>query len=216
MKKLSIALTLLLCVSAFDDAAYVAPVSPVRFRQNQDYQILSYILLDSPLGPKAEVYVNGECADMEQTLNLMEFLDEYPERKDEIADLYKADALIGYLANEFYRNAPDGLKGNDDCGQMSAWYMFASLGFYPIDPVSCRFVIGAPQIDRATMRWDNGKTFTVKVERPTDDCIFVKETYLNGTLLDRPYITYDEIMGGGTLRFVMYDRPDRDELLSAR
>lgn len=125
---------------------------------------------------------------------------------------YKTDAVIHYLASEFYKNSPDGLKGNDDCGQMSAWYMFAALGFYPIDPVSCRFVLGAPQIDEASLKLDNGKTFTVQVDRPTDDCIFVKEVYLNGSLLDRPYITYDEIMKGGTLSFVMHSRPDKVDL----
>lgn len=125
---------------------------------------------------------------------------------------YKTDAVIHYLASEFYKNSPDGLKGNDDCGQMSAWYMFAALGFYPIDPVSCQFVLGAPQIDEASLKLDNGKTFTVQVDRPTDDCIFVKEVYLNGSLLDRPYITYDEIMKGGTLSFVMHSRPDKVDL----
>lgn len=127
---------------------------------------------------------------------------------------YKADAILNYLTTEFYKNAPDGLKGNDDCGQMSAWYMFASLGFYPLDPVSGQFILGAPQLDGASIRVRGDRYFTVKVKKTSSDCIFVKEIYLNGKLLDRPFITYKEIMDGGELYFVMEERPDKVALMN--
>ena len=121
---------------------------------------------------------------------------------------YKTDMIIHKLVNEFYKNAPDGLKGNDDCGQMSAWYLFSALGFYPIDPISCQFVIGAPQIDKATLKLDGDRHLEIIIKKRSNDCFFVKEVYLNGKLLNRPYVTYQEIMNGGKLVFVMYSRED--------
>ena len=126
---------------------------------------------------------------------------------------YKTDAITHYLTTEFYKNTPDGLKGNDDCGQMSAWYMFASMGLYPIDPVSGQFIVSAPQFDNISLSVSDNKKFIITVERQNADCIFVKEVYLNGKLLDRPYITYDEIMSGGKMRVLMYSRSDKDELI---
>ncbi len=119
---------------------------------------------------------------------------------------YKTDMIIHKLVNDFYKNAPDGLKGNDDCGQMSAWYLFSALGFYPVDPVSCQFVIGAPQIDRAILKLDGDRRLEIIIKKRSNDCFFVKEVYLNGKLLNRPYITYQEIMNGGKLVFTMYSR----------
>ena len=116
--------------------------------------------------------------------------------------------IIHKLVNEFYKNAPDGLKGNDDCGQMSAWYLFSALGFFPIDPISCQFVIGAPQIDKATLKLDGDRHLEIIIKKRSNDCFFVKEVYLNGKLLNRPYVTYQEIMNGGKLVFVMYSRED--------
>lgn len=127
---------------------------------------------------------------------------------------YKTDAILHYLTTEFYKNAPDGLKGNDDCGQMSAWYMFASLGFYPIDPVSRQFLLGAPQVKEAKLYLKGNKCFTIKVDRKSSNHIFVKQIYLNGKLLHKPFITYEEIMSGGELRFVMEERADIETLMN--
>lgn len=127
---------------------------------------------------------------------------------------YKTDAINYYLTKEFYKNTPDGLKGNDDCGQMSAWYMFASMGLYPIDPVSGKFVISAPQLDKIILTVPENKKFIITTERQNADCIFVKEIFLNDKLLNRPYINYDEIMSGGEMKVIMCSRSDKDELIS--
>ena len=100
----------------------------------------------------------------------------------------------------------DGLCGNDDCGQMSAWYIFSSMGFYPVDPVSCQYVLGAPQIEEVSLRVPNGKTFTVKAEGLSREAKYVERVYLNGKQHKLPYITHDDVVNGGELKFVMTDR----------
>lgn len=125
---------------------------------------------------------------------------------------YKTDAIIHYLVNEFYKNAPNGLKGNDDCGQMSAWYMFAVMGFYPVNPVEGKFILGAPQLPFLEIRLDNGKTFRIKTKNFTKNNMFVKSVELSGKPLNRLFLTYDEIMDGGELSFIMESRKDVERL----
>jgi predicted alpha-1,2-mannosidase len=124
---------------------------------------------------------------------------------------HKTDALLRFLCTEFHKNAPTGLKGNDDCGQMSAWYLFASMGFYPINPCGGEYVIGAPQIPSAIINLPNGKQFKMTAENLSDENYVVAEVRLNDKPLDRLYITHDEMMKGGTLRFVM--KPDKAQIL---
>ncbi|MBR5807329.1 MAG: glycoside hydrolase family 92 protein, partial [Alistipes sp.] len=87
--------------------------------------------------------------------------------------------------------------------QMSAWYIFSAMGFYPVDPVSCKYILGAPQIKEVTLNLVGGKTFTVKAEGLSHKAKYVRAVYLNGEKLDRNYITHNEIMKGGELRFEM-------------
>lgn len=125
---------------------------------------------------------------------------------------YKADAIINYIVDNFYKNMPNGLVGNDDCGQMSAWYIFTSLGFYPVNPVDGHFILGAPQNKYSRIKLCNGKTFSIYAHDISEENIFVKYIKLNGKTLDRNYITYDEIISGGKLEFYMYNRKDLDLL----
>ena len=97
----------------------------------------------------------------------------------------------------------DGLCGNDDCGQMSAWYIFSALGFYPVNPCGGEYVLGAPQLPKATINLANGRRFTVEAENYGPQNIYVKEMYLNGKPLTGKTISHDDIMAGGTLKFVM-------------
>ena len=97
----------------------------------------------------------------------------------------------------------DGLCGNDDCGQMSAWYIFSALGFYPVNPCGSEYVLGAPQLPKATINLAGGKHFTVIAENYAPENIYVKEMYLNGKPLTAKAISHDDIMAGGTLKFVM-------------
>ena len=102
-----------------------------------------------------------------------------------------------------YRPAPDGLVGNDDLGQMSAWLIFTALGFYPVAPGSNEYVIGRPFVDRATLNLPNGKHFRVIAEGLSTSNAFIKAVTLNGIPLKRIYLNHEEIMAGGELRFVM-------------
>ncbi|MCU4177039.1 glycoside hydrolase family 92 protein [Marinilabiliaceae bacterium N1Y90] len=116
---------------------------------------------------------------------------------------YKTDRIIKTLVDDYYHNRPDGLMGNDDCGQMSAWYMFSSLGFYPVNPCGGEYIIGAPQVEEAVINLPNGKQFTVTATKLSDENCYVQTVTLNGALLKRNYITHDEIIKGGELVFDM-------------
>ena len=129
---------------------------------------------------------------------------------------YKTDAILRYLTRNFYLNAPDGLRGNDDCGQMSAWYLFAVSGFYPVDPCGGEFVLGAPQAERIAFRLENGRTFTVRAEGLSDECMFVASVTLDGKPYPGRTISYERIMEGGELVFHMVSRPDGAELQNFR
>lgn len=115
----------------------------------------------------------------------------------------KSDRVIKKLVDEYYYNKPDGLMGNDDCGQMSAWYMFSSLGFYPVDPCGGDYTLGAPQLEEATINLPNGKEFTIKANNLSDKNYIVKSVSLNGELLNQNFITHTDLMAGGELIFEM-------------
>jgi predicted alpha-1,2-mannosidase len=110
---------------------------------------------------------------------------------------------INKIINNFHDNTPNGMIGNDDCGQMSAWYILSSLGFYPINPANGEFVLGAPQVKKATLYLKNNKTFTIEATNFSNENIFQENPKLNDASLSKPFITYSEIMSGGTLNFQM-------------
>lgn len=120
---------------------------------------------------------------------------------------WKGQRQLKAIMDIMYRNAPDGLCGNDDCGQMSAWYIFTALGFYPVCPGTDEYVLGTPCFRKISIRLENGKIFTVNAPQLTDTHIYVKEVRLNGNLLNKAFITHRQIMDGGELTFVMTDRP---------
>lgn len=121
---------------------------------------------------------------------------------------WKTHALVDSIMSNLYRNAPDGLSGNEDCGQMSSWYVLSALGFYPVTPGSDIYVLDTPRFERATMNLENGKQFTVTAKRDSQDAIYVKNVTLNGTALNRTYIRHSEIMNGGELTFELQNTPD--------
>jgi len=106
---------------------------------------------------------------------------------------------IHQIAKDFYNNTPDGMIGNDDCGQMSAWYILSTLGFYQMNPTSNEFVLGAPQVKKAVIHLGERKEFIMNAEGFSDQDIYRKESYINGKKLSKPSISYKEIMNGGTL-----------------
>lgn len=119
---------------------------------------------------------------------------------------YKTDSLVREITSSFYPTTPDGLIGNDDCGQMSAWYLFSVMGFYPVDPCGGNYILGAPQLPFVRIKLPDGKLFTIKAENLYESHKYVKSVSLDGRTLDRNYITHDEISRGGTLVFKMSDK----------
>jgi predicted alpha-1,2-mannosidase len=115
----------------------------------------------------------------------------------------RTQELIRQIFETQYRPEPDGLCGNDDCGQMSAWYMFSAMGFYPVDPVSGNYVFGAPQMPKIVLNLANGKNFTVIAEGLSEENKYVESITLNGKPYDKNYITHEDILNGGTLIFKM-------------
>jgi predicted alpha-1,2-mannosidase len=115
----------------------------------------------------------------------------------------KTESMVRRIMSEMYTDEKDGICGNEDCGQMSAWYVFSAMGFYPVNPANGRFILGSPALDNVSVSLPGGKVFRVVAEGNSPSKVNVSACFLNGQQLDRNYITYDEIMAGGELRFVM-------------
>ncbi|MGN7833797.1 GH92 family glycosyl hydrolase [Pseudoxanthomonas sp. 22568] len=122
---------------------------------------------------------------------------------------WRTQARLGAIMASQYAPRPDGLAGNDDLGQMSAWYVFTALGFYPVAPASNQYVIGRPFLPRASLNLPNGKRFTVIAEGLDAAHPYIGGATLNGKPLDRAYLEHAEILAGGELRFTMQAEPNR-------
>jgi len=121
----------------------------------------------------------------------------------------KTQAMVRRIMNELYTTQPDGLAGNEDCGQMSAWYLFSSLGFYPVNPADGRYVIGSPEVYNATLQLDNGKQFKITTKNQSPENVYVSSVKLNGDLLQEYYITHAQLLQGGELEFEMSSTPNK-------
>ncbi|HCB74865.1 MAG TPA: alpha-mannosidase [Sphingomonas bacterium] len=122
---------------------------------------------------------------------------------------WKTQGMVRRLLTEMYRAAPDGIIGNDDCGQMSAWFLLSALGFYPVDPVSAQYVLGSPLFDRAELRLGNGRRLVVEAAGNAPDAPYVRGVSWRGERWTRGWIDHVTLMMGGTLRFEMSREPDR-------
>jgi len=122
-------------------------------------------------------------------------------------EAHKTQKLVRQIMRELYSTKADGLVGNEDAGQMSAWYLFSALGFYPVNPVSGEYVLGSPEVERATIMLDNGKQFKVIANHQSVDNVYVKSVSLNGQPLTTFTISHQQIMAGGELVFTMSAEP---------
>ncbi|WGD35467.1 GH92 family glycosyl hydrolase [Olleya sp. YS] len=120
---------------------------------------------------------------------------------------HKTQEKVHQIITELYSNTPDGISGNEDCGQMSAWYIFSSIGFYPVTPGSNQYIIGTPLFEKATFNLENGKQFTVSTENLNSKNIYIASAKLNGKPLNQSFIEHSDIMNGGTLSFKMTNKP---------
>lgn len=121
---------------------------------------------------------------------------------------WRTQERLKQIVDSQYKPSPDGLSGNDDLGQMSAWLVFTALGFYPVAPGSNQYVVGRPFVDRAVLKLPDGKRFTIETTGLSDANRYVGKVELNGRRLTRSWISDAEIRGGGTLRFTMQAKPD--------
>ncbi|MCC7520271.1 MAG: GH92 family glycosyl hydrolase [Flavobacteriaceae bacterium] len=115
----------------------------------------------------------------------------------------KGQKYIHQVIHEFHDNTPAGMIGNDDCGQMSAWYILSTLGFYPVNPANGEFVLGSPQVKKARIQFSNNTSFDIQAIHFSEQAIFNETRFLNGNKINKPYITYQDIMKGGKLTFEM-------------
>ena len=122
---------------------------------------------------------------------------------------WKAARLIRQVLREQYRNDIDGLSGNEDVGQMSAWYVLSSIGLYQEEPAGGKYIIGSPLFNEAKINVGDGKTFTVKALKNSDENIYIQSATLNGKRYDKSYIDYRDIIAGGTLELMMGNKPSK-------
>jgi predicted alpha-1,2-mannosidase len=120
---------------------------------------------------------------------------------------FKTQAMVHRIMQTMYRDEPDGLEGNEDCGQMSAWYVLSALGFYPVTPGTTDYIIGSPLFSSATINLENGKTFTIKADGVSSENFYVQAAKLNGDLYIKSYLNHNDIYDGGSLNFTMGSKP---------
>lgn len=120
---------------------------------------------------------------------------------------HKTQERVRMILKHQYKPQPDGLGGNDDCGQMSAWFIFSTLGFYPVAPGNDQYSLGSPAIKTAVLKLENGNTLKIEAENQSDKNVYVRKVLVNGKEINRNYITHSEIINGGTIKFVMSDKP---------
>ena len=123
---------------------------------------------------------------------------------------YKIPKNVRYITTNLYSDKPDGLSGNEDCGQMSSWYIFSSMGFYPVNPSNGAYVFGSPLFDQVDLNLGNGKSLKIIAENNSDTNIYIQEVTLNGAEHKYSYITHKDLVNGGVLRFVMGSTPNLD------
>ncbi|WP_238398505.1 GH92 family glycosyl hydrolase [Edaphobacter sp. 12200R-103] len=176
-----------------------------------DHQLIAKLdaMFDAKVDPK-------QYADVEDIAGMIGQYIHGNEPSHHLAYLYayagqpwRTQERLQQIVESQYRPTVDGLVGNDDLGQMSAWLIFTSMGFYPVAPASNEYVFGRPFVNRATIQLPNGKTFRVVSENMSAANHYVEGVTLNGAKLDRSYLQHSEIMNGGELRFVMGPKPNR-------
>ncbi|MBQ6087217.1 MAG: GH92 family glycosyl hydrolase [Bacteroidales bacterium] len=123
---------------------------------------------------------------------------------------WKTARIVNKIQKELYTDEPDGLSGNEDCGQMSAWHVQSALGFFQVNPAGGVYVFGTPIFPKAVINLPGGKTFTVTAKGVSDSNIYIRGVKLNGNEYTKSFITYEDIMAGGTLEFTMDSKPDEN------
>jgi predicted alpha-1,2-mannosidase len=127
-----------------------------------------------------------------------------------IGKAFKTQKIVHQIKTELYTNQPDGLSGNEDCGQMSAWYVMSALGFYEVCPASNTYVIGTPSFKNANIQLENGKHFIIRAHQLSDKHYFIQDAKWNGKNYAKSFFTHSEMMQGGELSLKMQSKPNRN------
>lgn len=161
----------------------------------------TFFVIEGDLGPDANDVTGliGQYAHGNEPSHHVAYLYNY------VGQQHKCAEKVRYILDELYFDDHSGVCGNEDAGQMSAWYILSSLGLYQVDPAKGEFQFGSPAVHKAVLNVGGGKTFTIVAENNSKDNIYIESAKLNGEPLDRSYVTYDEIVAGGTLEFMMTD-----------
>jgi putative alpha-1,2-mannosidase len=122
---------------------------------------------------------------------------------------WKTQEIVHRICRDYYTNKTDGLCGNEDCGQMSAWYIFSAMGFYPVNPADGTYQLGTPLLDRVSIHLEDGKIFTVIAKNISDKNFYVQSVMLNDKPYNKTFIMHKDILNGGTLQFTMGPKPNR-------
>jgi len=122
---------------------------------------------------------------------------------------FKTQERVRMILDTMYSNGEDGLCGNDDAGQMSAWYVFSALGFYPVTPASNHYAIGSPMVNQAQINLENGKTITINTINQHKENVYVDKIEVNGKKITNYLLNYEDIKNGGNITFYMQNTPKK-------
>ena len=221
-----------------DKGNWIEPFSPLKYGGNGGYpftegngwQYLWYVPQDVPafvelLGgdqkftQKLDEFFTLDAKPGDVNGNASGFIGQYAhgnEPSHHIAYLYnftnepwKSNYYTAKILRELYLNTPSGYSGNEDCGQMSAWYIFSSLGFYPVNPANSVYCLGSPQFEKAVLYLAGGKHFEVTTKNVSVENVYIQEIFLNGKPYKKNFITHNDIVKGGTIEFVMGKAPNK-------
>lgn len=220
------------------DTDWVEPFNPLAYGGNGGYpftegnawQYLWYVPQDvpsfmalfggeQPFRQKLDTFFTLEARPDDVNGNASGFIGQYAhgnEPSHHIAYLYdftaepwKTQQYCAQIMKELYNDSPSGYSGNEDCGQMSAWYIFSAMGFYPVNPANGVYCFGSPQVAHAVIHLENGKQFSIKTINSGEDRIYIQKITLNGKEYRKNYITHQDIMSGGVLEFTMGPKPNK-------
>lgn len=221
-----------------DKGQWIEPFSPLKYGGNGGYpftegnawQYLWYVPQDldtfkdllggaESFTNKLDEFFTQDALPTDVNGNASGFIGQYAhgnEPSHHIAYLYnytktpwKAQYYSNKIATELYSTTPSGYSGNEDCGQMSAWYIFSSMGFYPVNPANNIYSFGAPQLKEVKINLSNDKIFEVTTKNRTEKNIYIQKMLLNGKPYQKNYITHQDIMSGGKLEFFMGEKPNK-------
>ncbi|MGE0089655.1 MAG: GH92 family glycosyl hydrolase [Bacteroidales bacterium] len=181
-------------VNKLDSVLTAAPTFDYSYYRVQIHEITEMLIMNM-----------GQYAHGNQPIQHMPYLYNYAGQP------WKTQALVREIMNKLYLPTPDGLCGDEDNGQTSAWYVFSAMGFYPVCPGSNQYVIGSPLFNKITLNLENGKTFIINAPSNNSENNYIEDTKLNGKVFTKNYLNHQEISNGGIIEFKMSDKPNKNK-----